>query len=89
MRAAGDGPARGRAAALRHRPAHAAVTRGARQGWRAVQVLDLYTGELRRLLRGHLDTISGLCYHPSLQARARPPRARGPQPRAAPKLAAP
>ncbi|KAK9835172.1 hypothetical protein WJX81_003251 [Elliptochloris bilobata] len=31
-----------------------------------VQVLDLYTGELRRLLRGHMDTISGLCYHPGL-----------------------
>lgn len=31
------------------------------------QVLDLYTGALQRLLRGHMDTISGLCYHPSLQ----------------------
>ena len=34
---------------------------------RVPQVLDLYTGALQRLLRGHMDTISGLCYHPSLQ----------------------
>ena len=34
-------------------------------------MLDLYTGALQRLLRGHMDTISGLCYHPSLQVSSR------------------
>ncbi len=45
------------------------VFRGFRVGF--TQVLDLYTGALQRLLRGHMDTISGLCYHPSLQVCSR------------------
>ena len=32
-----------------------------------IQVLDMYTGEQRKLLRGHLDTINACVFNPALQ----------------------